>query len=948
MDSWETSDALEPIAIIGMAGKFPGAKNVGEFWQNLSNGVESVSFFTDEELIASGVEPELFNNPNYVKANAVLEDIEMLDAPFFGLTPREAQMMDPQHRLLLECAWNALEHAGYDSQAYKGKIGLYAGSSMSSYLYANLYPNLELLKQVDFDILQQQDPISLGNDRDYLTTRISYKLGLTGPSVSVNTACSTSLVAAHMACQSLLNYQCDMALAGGVSVQVPQKAGYLYREGGINAPDGHCCAFDARAQGTLFCSGLGLVLLKRLEDALADGDRIYAVMKGSAINNDGKQKISYTAPSVDGQAGVIAEALAMAEIPAETISYIEAHGTGTALGDPIEVAAMTQVFRLSTDKKQFCGIGSVKPNIGHLNRAAGVAGLIKLVMALDNKLIPPSINYEQPNPQIDFPNTPFYVNTKLQEWKTPGFPRRAGISSLGFGGTNAHAILQEAPAREPSSPSRSQQLLLLSAKTDSALEKMTQNLAEYLKNNRDVNLADVAYTLQVGRRGFEKRRMLVCTDVEDAIATLESVNPQRTFTNTQPPKDRAIALMFSGQGSQYVNMGRELYESEPAFREPLDRCVEILKPLLGLDLRDIFYPNDGDTESASQQLTQTSLTQPALFIIEYALAKLWISWGIQPQAAIGHSIGEYVAACLTGVFSLEEALSLVAARGKMMQELPAGSMLAVPLTEAEIKPLLTPELSLALINGPNRCVISGTTSAIEALEQRLVAQGVEGRRLHTSHAFHSAMMEPILERFIELVKQVNLKDPQMPYVSNVTGKWITAQEATDPNYWAQHLRQTVRFSDGLQQLFAESDQILLEVGPGRTLTTLALQHPSRTSQQTVLNSVRHPQDNYSDLGFLLTALGKLWLAGVKIDWSSFYEREQRYRLALPTYPFDYQRYWVEKTAAQGLGQIPAVATGQNLIFNYLLQADIEALNQKLAMVEQMSQEEVEEKIKSLV
>lgn len=948
MDSWETSDALEPIAIIGMAGRFPGARNIRQFWHNLSNGVESVSFFTDEELIASGIEPELFNNPNYVKANAVLDDIEMLDAPFFGLTPREAQMMDPQHRLLLECAWNALEHAGYDSQAYEGKIGLYAGSSMSAYMYANLYSNPEVLKQVDFDILQQQDPISLGNDRDYLTTRISYKLGLTGPSVSVNTACSTSLVAAHMACQSLLNYQCDMALAGGVSIQVPQKAGYLYREGGINTPDGHCCAFDARAQGTLFCSGLGLVLLKRLEDALADGDRIYAVIKGSAINNDGKQKISYTAPSVDGQAGVIAEALAMADIPAETVSYIEAHGTGTALGDPIEVAAMTQVFRMSTDKKQFCGIGSVKPNVGHLNRAAGVAGLIKLVMALDNKLIPPSINYEKPNPQIDFPNTPFYVNTKLQEWQIPGFPRRAGISSLGFGGTNAHAVLEEAPAREPSSESRSQQLLVLSARTDSALAKMTQNLADYLKENRDINLADVAYTLQVGRRPFDKRRILACKDVEDAIAALDPINPQRVATSSQPPKDRAIAFMFSGQGSQYVNMGRELYELEPAFKEALDECAEILQPHLQLDLRQIFYPGDGETNAATAQLTQTSLTQPALFAIEYSLAKLWFSWGIEPQAMVGHSIGEYVAACLAGVFSLEDALALVAARGKMMQELPAGSMLAVPLTESEIQPLLDTGLSLALINGPNRCVTSGTREAIAALEQRLANKGVEGRRLHTSHAFHSAMMEPILDRFIELVKKVDLKAPQIPYISNVTGDWIKPEEATDPAYWAKHLRQTVRFSDGLQQLLADPDRILLEVGPGRTLATLALQHPARKPQQIVLNSVRHPQDDYSDLNFILTALGKLWMAGVKIDWAGFYAGENRYRLSLPTYPFDYQRYWVDRVDNRGAGQIPTAATGENLILNYLLHANIEELKQKLEMVEKMSETEVEKQIKSLV
>lgn len=910
MDNWETDESLESIAIIGMAGRFPGAKNVAEFWRNLCNGVESVSFFTDEELLAAGVEPALLKNPNYVKANAVLEDIELLDAAFFGLTPREAQAMDPQHRLLLECAWNALENAGYDSKNYQGRIGMYAGSSMSAYLYGNLLSNYDLLKLVDFDIIQQQDPISLGNDRDYLTTRISYKLGLTGPSVSVNTACSTSLVSVHIACQSLLNYQCDMALAGGVSVQVPQKGGYLYREGGINAPDGHCRTFDAKAQGTLFCSGLGLVVLKRLEDALADGDYIYAVVKGSAINNDGTLKVSYTAPSVDGQAEAIAQALAIASIPPETISYMEAHGTGTALGDPIEIAALTQVYRASTDKKGFCAIGSVKPNVGHLNRAAGVAGLIKTAMALHDKMIPPSINFEQPNPRIDFANSPFYVNTKLQNWQTNGIPRRAGISSLGFGGTNAHAILEEAPQIEPSNPSRSWQLLLLSAKTETALASASQNLVDYFKQHKDTNLADVAYTLQVGRRGFNHRRILVCQDIDDAINVLEPLNSKRVVSSCNEQKERAIAFMFSGQGSQYINMGRELYELEPTFREQIDCCTEILQPHLGLDLRDILYPSPENAESAALQLKQTAITQPALFTIEYALAKLWQSWGINPQAMIGHSIGEYVAACLAGVFSLEEALPLVAARGKMMQQLPSGTMLAVALSESQVQPLLSQGLSLALINGPERCVISGTTDAIDALEKQLAAQGVESRRLHTSHAFHSAMMEPILESFTELVKKVTLNPAEIPYVSNVTGTWITAEEATDPNYWAKHLRQTVRFSEGLQQLLQDPDQILLEVGPGRTLSTLAIQHPDKAAHQVVLTSVRHPQDNQSDLAFLLTSLGKLWLAGVEVDWSGFYANEHRHRLPLPTYPFERQRYWIEP---QDQTQVrPQVSTGKKL------------------------------------
>ncbi|HAX74861.1 MAG TPA: polyketide synthase, partial [Cyanobacteria bacterium UBA11372] len=938
MDNLETFESIEPIAIIGMAGRFPGAKNVEEFWQNLCNGVESISFFTDEELAAAGVDPALLNNPNYVKANAVLEDIEMFDAAFFGFTPREAQAMDPQQRLLLECAWNALENAGYDSQTYPGRIGIYAGSSMSSYLYRNLSSNPDLLKLVDFDWLQQQDPISLGNDRDYLTTRISYKLGLTGPSMSINTACSTSLVAVHTACQSLLNYQCEMALAGGVSIQVPQISGYLYREGGIASPDGHCRTFDAKAQGTLFCSGLGLVLLKRLEDALADGDYIYAVIKGSAINNDGTQKVSYTAPSVDGQVSVITEALAVAGVLPETISYMEAHGTGTALGDPIEVAAMTQAFRASTDKKGFCAIGSVKPNVGHLNRAAGIASLIKTVMALKHQLIPPSLNYEQPNPNLDFANSPFFVNTTLRQWQANGTPRRAGVTSLGFGGTNAHAVLEEAPVIEQEQ-GRKYQLLVLAAKTDSALEAATKNLAAHLKQHPDLNLADVAYTLQVGRRGFDRRRMLVCRDLADAVTALETLDPKRIVTQLQEPKERSVAFMFSGQGSQYVNMALELYELEPTFREQIDLCAEILKPYLGshfglgeaeppgfrsqvepgneirerIDLRDLLYPAEEKAQEAAELLKQTSMTQPALFAIEYALAKLWMSWGIHPAATIGHSIGEYVAACIAGVFSLEDALSLVAARGKMMQQMPPGSMIAVPLSERELQPYLGNNLSLALINGPSRCVVSGTGEAIDGLEKQLAAQGVEGRRLHTSHAFHSEMMEPVLDAFGELVKKVTLHPPEIPYVSNVTGTWITDEQATDPNYWAKHLRQTVRFAEGLQQLFQDGDQILLEVGPGRTLSTLALQHPEKPSEQVVLTSVRHPQDTQSDLAFLLNTLGKLWLAGVQVDWSGFYEGERRHRLPLPTYAFDLKRHWIEANEVSiHKTKVLSRASGKNL------------------------------------
>ncbi|HLO47958.1 MAG TPA: beta-ketoacyl synthase N-terminal-like domain-containing protein [Kamptonema sp.] len=888
MDHSETPDSIEGIAIVGMAGRFPGAKNVDEFWQNLRDGVESISFFSEQELEALGIDKSVLRDPRYVKARAVLEDIELFDASFFGLTPREAEITDPQHRFFLESAWEALESAGYNSETYEGSIGVYAGAgSFNTYFSNNLYPNRQLRESIgDYQL-------AIANEKDFLSTRVSYKLNLKGPSVTVQTACSTSLVAISMACQSLLNYQCDMALAGGVSIGVNQKTGYFYKEGMILSPDGHCRAFDAKAQGTVSGSGVGIVVLKRLEEAIADRDYIHAVIKGYAINNDGAFKIGYTAPGIDGQAQAIADALALAEIPPETISYIEAHGTGTPLGDPIEIAALTQAFSLETKKKGFCAIGSAKTNVGHLDTAAGVTGLIKTVQALKHQLIPPSLHFEQHNPKIDFANSPFYVNTKLSEWKLGKTPRRAGVSSFGIGGTNAHVVLEEAPSIEKSGESKPSQLLILSAKTSSALDTATVNLSKYLKQNLDVNLADVAYTLQVGRKAFNHRRIVVCNDIEAGAIALENLNPKQVFTSFQELKNRPIAFMFSGQGSQYINMSLELYQREPTFREQIDLCSEILKPHLEIDLRHVLYPSETQAETVTNQLKQTGITQPSLFAIEYALAKLWMSWGVHPQAMIGHSIGEYVAACLSGVFSLEDGLSLVATRGKLMQQMPGGSMLAVPLSEPEVQLLLDKNLDIAAINGISMSVVSGTTDAVDELEQKLIKQGVECRRLHTSHAFHSQMMEPILAPFTEQVKKVKLKSPKIPYLSNVTGNWITAAEATNPSYYAQHLRQTVRLADGLQQLLKDKNQILLEVGPGRTLNTLAKQHPNKASGQIIVSSLRHPQDQTSDVGFLLTTLGKLWLGGVQIDWSKFYADEQRYRLPLPTYPFERERYWIE-------------------------------------------------------
>ncbi|MDM8560648.1 SDR family NAD(P)-dependent oxidoreductase [Candidatus Parabeggiatoa sp. HSG14] len=876
------------IAIIGMFCRLPGAEDIEAFWKNLRNGVESIPFFSNEELKLAGVDIATLNNPNYVKAGAFLPDIELFDAAFFDISPREAEVMEPQHRIFLESAWKVLEDAGYGAQIGNVSIGVYAGANMNTYILQNICSNPDIIGSTD------PYPLMLGNDKDFLVSRVSYKLNLTGPSVNVQTACSTSLVAVHLACQSLLNGECDMALAGGVSIVLPQKVGYLYQESMIFSPDGHCRAFDAKAQGTLDGNGVGIVVLKRLEDAIADGDNIHAIIKGSAINNDGDLKVGYTAPSVEGQAAVISESQAVAGVEAETITYIEAHGTATPLGDPIEIAALTQVYRSQTQKKGFCAIGSVKTNVGHLGATAGITGLIKTVLALKHKMIPPSLHFEQPNPKIDFANSPFFVNAKLSEWKTEGMPRRAGISSFGIGGTNAHIILEESPFLQKfSDKSRDWQLLVLSAKTQSALNTATVNLIEHFKQHPKINFADVVYTLSLGRKVFEHRRILVCQTLEDATDTLSTLDAQRVFTHAQEYVSRQVVFMFSGQGSQYVNMGLGLYQNEAIFREQVDKCIDILKPHLKLDLREVLYPSAEQTIEAEKQLEQTAITQSTLFVIEYALAKLLMGWGIHPAAMIGHSIGEYVAACLAGVFSLEDALALVAVRGQLMQQMPNGAMLSVPLSEEKTKGYLNQELSLAACNAPHLCVISGTMAAINTLENQLAAQGIECRRLHISHAFHSAMMEPILALFLEQIKKVSLNPPQIPYFSNVSGTWIAIEEATDPNYWARHLRQTVRFTDCLQELLKKPEYALLEIGPGQTLMTLAQQHFKKFSEQVVLTSIRHPKNIQDDITFLLITLGKLWLAGVPINWAGFYANEQRHRLSLPTYPFERQRYWID-------------------------------------------------------
>lgn len=886
----ENREDLNGVAIIGMSGRFPRAQNIDEYWQNLLNGIDCITFYRDEELIDAGIDPAVLANSNYVKAKGEVADVDMFDADFFGINPREAEVTDPQHRMILECAWEALEHAGYDSSKFGGRIGVYAGKSMDYYLLLNIFPRIK--KEISAGSLQA----AVGNDKDSLTTTISYRLNLTGPAITIQTSSSTSLVAVCVACQSLLTYQCDIALAGGVTAGPPIRSGYKYEANNIWSPDGHCRAFDARAQGFVPGAGMGLVTLKRLDEAVADGDKVWAVIKGFAVNNDGSNKVSYHAPSVDAQAEVVAEALAVADAHPETIQYIEAHGTGTSLGDPIEVTALTQAFRMYTEKKNFCALGSVKSNIGHLDNAAGIAGLIKVALSLYNRMIVPSLHFENPNPKIDFENSPFFVNTERKPLSSDGTPGRAGVTSLGMGGTNAHVVMEEAPPQEATGASRPWPLLLLSAKTRTALENRTKYLLEHFKKHDDENLADAAYTLAVGRRDLEYRRVILCEDMEDAKSKLDQLTPGRVFDRECRHLDRPVVFMFSGQGSQYVDMGKELYLHEPVFKDNIDRCAVILAPKLGLDLRDLLYPSqEEEIPRNNMKLMETRLTQPVLFTLEYSLAQQWMGWGLKPVGMIGHSIGEFTAACIAGCMTLEDSLELVAARGRIMQEQDTGAMLSVEVKEQDILARLGEDISLAAVNSPKHCVVSGKVEAIEKLETKLKEQNIYCRRLHTSHAFHSPMMEPAIDAFAQVVSGIKLKAPEVPFISCVTGTWIKDEEAVDPRYWAGQLRQPVRFSAGIQEIEKDTSRILLEVGPGNSLCLLAKQHRDNDAEETVFSSLRHIKQTDSDMAFLHKTLAYLWLAGVTIDWGSVYRGEERRRIPLPTYPFERKRYWIEGT-----------------------------------------------------
>ncbi len=899
-------DAAPDIAIIGLACRFPGADGPERFWQNLREGRDSVSFFSDAELAAAGVPEALYRQPGYVKAHAVIDGVDLFDADFFGYAPREAEVMDPQQRLFLECAWQALEHAGYDPARLPGATGVWGGMTLSSYLMA-LSPLQDRLQALGIDTTM----LSVGNDKDSLAPRVAYKLDLRGPAVSVQTACSTSLVAVHMACQSLLSEESDLALAGAVSITLPMVKGYLYQEGGILAPDGRARTFDARAAGTVFGCGVGIVVLKRLADALADGDTIHAVIKGTAVNNDGATKAGFTAPSVTGQAEVIAEALGNAGLAADTIGYVEAHGTATALGDPVEVAALTRAFRRSTERRGFCAIGSVKTNFGHLEVASGIAGLIKAVLAVENAEIPPSLHFETPNPQIDFAASPFYVATALAPW--PEGPRRAGVSSFGFGGTNAHVVLEEAPLLAAAAAAAPWQLLVLSARSAAALDAAAARLADFLASRpgmASADLADAAHTLQLGRRVFEHRRAVACESAEDALAALAGADPTRSAGGVHDGRERPVYFLFPGQGAQHPAMARQTYRAEPVFRRALDRVAELFAPRLdGLDLRDFVLGEPADQDLA-ERLNRTEIAQPALFAVEMALARLWQSWGIQPRAMIGNSLGELTAACLAGVFSLEDGVALVAARGRLMGSLPEGDMVAVPMAEADLLPLLPPELALSAVHGPEMSIAAGPAAAAERLMADLAQRGVESSKLHTSHAFHSAMMDPILEPFAAEVRKVALKAPRIPFVSGVTGRFISPAEATDPAYWTRQIRQTVRLGDGLATLLAKP-AILLEVGPAQALAGAARQHPAKTAAHAVHASWPHPKHPRDDAWSVLQALGALWAAGVEVDWQALHAAHgRRRRVPLPTYPFERRRHFIDATglsaSVPGMAAVPVV------------------------------------------
>lgn len=882
---------LDGIAVIGMAGRFPGADSVGQFWQNLCDGTESIQTISEEELAAAGVSATTLADPAYVRRAALLNGIDEFDPEYFGMNPYTARMMDPQQRLFLQTAWHALEDSGYDPADYDGSIGVFASSTASGYLMDNLMSHRDTKTLVGEGITVEMFNLVLLNDKDHLATRVSHELNLRGPSLSVQTACSSSLVAVHLACQSLLSGECDIALTGAAAIRVPHHVGYTYEPGAMVSPSGHCRPFDVNSDGTIFGSGVAALILKPLQAALDDGDRIHAVIRGSAINNDGALKMTYAAPGVAGQAEVIAEAQAVAGVDASTIGYVETHGTGTPLGDPIEIEALRQAFGAAeAERTAPCVLGSVKSNIGHLDAASGVAGLVKTILCLKNKAIPATVHYTAPNPELHLENTPFVVAKALTPWESAG-PRRAGVSSFGVGGTNAHVVVEEAPAAPAASaagvsPSGSQ-VLLLSARTAESIHDARTALAAELARNDKLALPDVAYTL-VGRRNHEVRLAAVVADRDDASAVLSAAEHDNIWVGTAGTGPAQVAFLFPGQGSQHVGMARGLYDSEPVFRQIFDQCAAGFAEHLGIDLKAEVFDGSG--------LEPTDLAQPALFAVEFALAKLAISYGVTPTALAGHSIGELVAAAVAGVFDLETAIRVVAKRAQLMHAAPAGAMVAVAASPDDIAIHLTDDVDLAAVNEVGSCVLAGPEQAIRDVINRLAGAGIVARRVRTSHGFHSQAMDSVLEPFTEFLSTLTLHAPAIPMLSNVTGTWMTDAEATDPSRWSRHIRSTVLFADEIQTLLADPDRVLLEVGPGGSLTGSAVRMPGWSDTHRAVRLMRHPVQTRDDHDVFLLALGQLWAAGTDVDWTRLYGDHPQ-RVTLPGYSFARQRYWIESDAA---------------------------------------------------
>ncbi|APU13372.1 MULTISPECIES: type I polyketide synthase [Actinoalloteichus] len=864
------------VAIIGMAGRFPGAQDLDEFWANLVAGREAVRPISDEEFLAAGGDPALLTDDTHVRVALSMPDADRFDAEFFGFLPTDAAMLDPQQRVFLETCQHALEDAGHDPDRPAGPIGVYAGSSQNEYYLSHVYPRYG----GEFSMTSMVAKVA--NLPDTLANRVSYALNLTGPAFAVQTACSTSLVAVHLACQDLLNLQCDTALAGGVTV-IPDKLGYRYVEQGAYSPDGRCRPFDRDAAGFIGGDGVGVVVLRRLTDALADGDHIRAVIKGTAINNDGSGKASFTAPSRAGQTAAILAAQANAEIDAADIGYVEAHGTGTFVGDPIEVAALSEAFRRGTDRRGFCALGSVKANVGHLDAAAGVTGLIKTVLTLEHGLIPPHPNFTQPNPTIDFESSPFHVNTEPIDWPGTG-PRRAAVSSFGVGGTNAHVILEQAPPSSTGEAAPEWTVLPLSARTRGDLERMSADLADHLAARPGLDVHDVGHTLRVGRRALPYRRTVVCHDRDSAVHRLRlPLAPQLA-----PAGARPVVLLFGGGGAQYDGMGRELYETQPVFRAELDRCAEILRPVLDRDLRAVLHRGE-------RGLVPGVLA--GLLSTQYAVARLLMAAGITPTALLGHSLGEYTAACLSGVISLEDVLPLMVERERLIRR-AGGATLSVFLGEAELTPYLTERLSLAAINAPQVCSVSGPAEDVADLRARLDLAGVGNRRLDVAGAAHSWLLDAILPDYEAALGRVTLGAPTVPYVSNVTGEWITEEQATDVGYWLGHLRGTVRFADGLATLAGQDDPILIEVGPGRGLGRLATE--CLGSETVVVQAAKSREEERPDSAVLLGALGRLWTEGVAVDWAGVLPPGRR--VPLTRYPFARRRHWLDRVVRHATGE----------------------------------------------